>query len=47
MKQSRFMESQIATILEEAEGGIAIAEVLHSNRISAVNFINGRLNLGS
>jgi putative transposase len=38
MKKLRFTESLIVTILKEADGGVAITEVLCSHGISAATF---------
>ena len=46
MKKFRFTESQIVAILKEAEGGIAITEVLRSHGISAATFYKWRSKYG-
>jgi putative transposase len=46
MKKSRFTESQIGTILKEAEGGIATNEMLRSHGISAATFYKWRSKFG-
>jgi putative transposase len=44
MKKSRFTETQIVGILKEAEGGIAMADILRTHGISGATFLSGDLN---
>ena len=46
MKKSRFTESQIAFVLEQAEEGTAIAEVCRKAGISEATFYNWRNKFG-
>ena len=42
MKRSKFTEAQIAFILEQAEDGVAVAEVCRKAGISDATFYNWR-----
>ena len=42
MKKSRFTETQIVGILKEAEGGIAMADILRTHGISGATFYKWR-----
>lgn len=46
MRKSKFSEVQIATILKEAEAGIAVAEVARKHGISAATFYQWRSKYG-
>lgn len=46
IRKSKFSEVQIATILKEAEAGIAVAEVARKNGISAATFYQWRSKYG-
>lgn len=42
MRKSKYSESQIAAILQEAEAGLAVAEVARKHGISAATFYQGQ-----
>ena len=46
MRKSKFSEVQIATILKEAEAGMAVAEVARKHGISAATFYQWRSKYG-
>jgi putative transposase len=46
MRKSRFSESQIVEILREAEGGIAVADLLRKHGISKATFFLWRRKYG-
>ena len=46
MRKSKYSESQIAAILQEAEGGLAAAEVARKHGISAATFYQWRSKYG-
>lgn len=46
MRKSKFTESQIAAVLKEAEGGVAVAEVSRKHGISAATFYQWRNKYG-
>jgi putative transposase len=46
MKKSRFTESQIISILKEAESGVPVAELCRKHGISSATFYNWRAKYG-
>ena len=46
MKKSRFTESQICTILKEAEGGVRVADVCRKHGVSQASFYKWRSKFG-
>ena len=46
MRKSKYTESQIASILQEAEAGLPVAEVARKNGISAATFYQWRSKYG-
>jgi putative transposase len=46
MRKSKYTESQIAAILQEAEAGLAVAEVARKHSISAATFYQWRSKYG-
>ena len=46
MRKSKFSESQIVSILKEADSGIPVAEVLRNHGISAATFYKWRSKYG-
>ncbi|MEO7050047.1 MAG: transposase [Rhodanobacter sp.] len=46
MRKSKYSESQIAAILQEAEAGLAVAEVARKHGISAATFYQWRSRYG-
>ena len=46
MRKSKFSESQIAGVLQEAEAGMAVAEVARKHGISAATFYQWRSKYG-
>lgn len=46
MRKSKFSEVHIATVLKEAEAGMAVAEVARKHGISAVTFYQWRSKYG-
>ena len=46
MRKSKYSESQIAAILQEAEAGLAVAEVAREHGISAATFYQWRSKYG-
>ena len=46
MRKSKFSESQIVSILKEADSGIPVAEVLRKHGISAATFYKWRSKYG-
>jgi len=46
MRKSKFSESQIAGVLQEAEAGMAVAEVARKHGISAATFYRWRSKYG-
>lgn len=46
MRKSKFSESQIVSILKEADSGIPVAEVLRNHGVSAATFYKWRSKYG-
>lgn len=46
MRKSKFTESQVAGILQEAEAGVAVSEVARKHGISAATFYQWRSKYG-
>ena len=46
MKKSRFTESQICTILKEAEGSVSVADVCRKHGVSQASFYKWRSKFG-
>ena len=46
MRKSKFSESQIVSILKDAEGGIAVADLLRKHGISKATFFKWRSKYG-
>ncbi len=46
MRQSKFSESQIVSILQDAEGGIAVPDLLRKHGISKATFVKWRSKYG-
>lgn len=46
MRKSKFSESQIAGVLQEAEAGVAVSEVARKHGISAATFYQWRSKYG-
>lgn len=46
MRKSKFSESQIASILKEAEAGVSVSEVARKHGISAATFYQWRSKYG-
>ncbi len=46
MRKSKFSESQIVEILQDAEGGVAVADLLRKHGISKATFFKWRTKYG-
>jgi putative transposase len=46
MKKSRFTDTQIMSVLKQAEGGLAVAELCREHGISAATFYKWRAKFG-
>ncbi len=46
MRKSKFSESQIASMLKEAESGVAVTEVCRRHQISSATFYQWRAKFG-